>query len=336
VLLLFFASLACATYSGNYALSFDGTDDIVTVPHNYQDYPLDDFWTLEAWIYPTAEQTSRQLNLVGYPGRHPNMNFCGQNNPQCTAGAPLVQLRDAHSGGNNGGWFPLIGDSDKIISDQWHHVAGTWNNVTLSLYIDGVLNKNVTPYTQGYVEAVNCVNSVCEQGLQIGGNYIRDGDVTFKGQYFRGYIDEVRVWTYGRSAHEIQSTMNTGLTGKESGLLYYFRFDDHGSSITHSSAFNLFALLGGGFPDGEPRFIVSTSPVSAPPGTSGDGVPGHVVVEKESAGAVTAGALIGVFCLLGGLAIGIFVGYKAFGKNLFKLFWKGESGEADRLFNEKS
>jgi len=252
-----------ATYTGNYALSFDGIDDYVTVPQNYQDYLLDDFWTLEAWVYPTADQSAWQLNIVGYPQRHPNMDYCGQDSPQCKKGSPLLQLRDS-----KGVWFPVIGSAQRASPNKWHHIAGTWNNVTLNLYLDGVLDVSVTPYTLGYTGALSCRNSTtspCDAGLQIGGNFFRFEKGVFSGQYFRGEIDDVRVWNFARSQEEIQSTMNTALAGAEPGLLYYFKFDDFGGQNTRSSAFDVYALLGGGVVNAEPKFIPSTSPLSAPP-----------------------------------------------------------------------
>jgi len=306
-------------------LSFDGTDDIVTVPHTAQDSGLNDFWTLEAWIYPTAEQTAWQLNIVGFPQRHPNMNYCGQGNWQCPPGSPLVQLRDS-----NNGWFPVIGSTDRATPDQWHHIAGTWDNVTLSLYLDGVLDVAVNPYKQGYSEALSCSKSAmysCDYGLQIGGNYFRDNGGIFSNQYFRGYIDEVRVWRHARSQQEIQSTMSTALAGNERGLLYYWRFDDYGSSVTKSSAYDLYALLGGGQKEAEPQFIMSSAPISAPPVTiSGTPSPSPTyVVDKNLAGAVTSGALIAVFCLFGGIVLGVFLGWKSREKNYFGRSDRGEN-----------
>jgi len=320
LVLLLFVSSGNATYPGNYALSFDGKDDIVTVPITYQDYALSDFWTLEAWIYPTAEQSYWQLNIVGFPGRHPNMNYCGQGNFQCPPGSPLVQLR-----ASNGNWFPIVGNATRATPDQWHHIAGTWNNATLNLYLDGILDISVNPYTLGYTEAVPCYDRDCDLGFQIGGNYFKTGNGgVFSSQYFRGYIDEVRVWTVGRSQREIRAAMNIALTGYEPALLYYWRFDDHGGSVTKSSAFDIYALLGGGYLDAHPRFIPSSAPITAPPGTipAAPGNPAPIIVEKNSAGAVTAGALIGIFCLLGGIVVGLIVGWK-YGKQLLSYLGRG-------------
>ncbi|MFK5971063.1 MAG: hypothetical protein QM487_13225 [Candidatus Marithrix sp.] len=42
--------------------------------------------------------------------------------------------------------------------------------------------------------------------------------------YFSGEIDEVRIWSVARSQAEIQASMNSTLTGSESGLAAYYNF----------------------------------------------------------------------------------------------------------------
>jgi len=321
-----FACFTSATYSGNYALSFDGNDDIVTVPHSYQDNFLNDFWTIEAWINPTSAQTAWQLNIVGFPQRHPNLNYCGQTNSQCVPGEPVLQLRDS-----KGNWFAAIGKASLVSPDSWHHIAGTWDNSTLNLYLDGVLDVSLKPYTQGYTEALSCSSSAmysCDAGLQIGGNYFRMEQGIFSNQYFRGLIDDVRVWKFARTQMEIQNSMNTALTGRETGLLYYFRFDDIGTQVSKSSAFDVYALLGGGRLEAEPHFVYSTAPLSAPPGPPNPTHPPTPapIIQHGGGGGVVAGALIGVFCLIGGVAFGLFVGFKH-GDRLFPRSWGGSGGE---------
>ena len=44
--------------------------------------------------------------------------------------------------------------------------------------------------------------------------------------YFKGKMDEVRIWNIARTEAEIQASMNTSLTGNEAGLVGYWNFDD--------------------------------------------------------------------------------------------------------------
>ncbi|HKQ39493.1 MAG TPA: FG-GAP-like repeat-containing protein, partial [Verrucomicrobiae bacterium] len=49
--------------------------------------------------------------------------------------------------------------------------------------------------------------------------------------YFRGQIDELRVWNIARPGAEIQRDMHRELTGRESGSVAYFQFNE-GNSVT--------------------------------------------------------------------------------------------------------
>jgi hypothetical protein len=53
----------------------------------------------------------------------------------------------------------------------------------------------------------------------LGGTYWTSTDTT------NGAIDEVRIWSIARSQADIQSTMNTTLTGSEPGLVGYWKLD---------------------------------------------------------------------------------------------------------------
>ena len=45
------------------------------------------------------------------------------------------------------------------------------------------------------------------------------------GQFYQGRIDDVRVWNVERSQAQIQSNLNTELTGSETGLVAYYTFN---------------------------------------------------------------------------------------------------------------
>jgi len=51
-------------------------------------------------------------------------------------------------------------------------------------------------------------------------------------QYFTGNLDEIRMWNRALTQTEIQQNMCQKLTGTETGLLGYWRFDDCGGLTT--------------------------------------------------------------------------------------------------------
>src|SRR5699024_9502933 len=51
--------------------------------------------------------------------------------------------------------------------------------------------------------------------------------ITHFDRYFKGYIDEVSIWDTYLNSTLVTKEGNTGLTGKETGLLAYYPFDVH-------------------------------------------------------------------------------------------------------------
>ena len=95
----------------------------------------------------------------------------------------------------------------RSASQMWHHVAMTYDGNVARGYLDGT-KVGEFPATEMHIP------------LFIGAS--RD----IKGISFRGLIDEVRIWSVARTQEQIQSSMNTTLTGQESGLVGYWNFDD--------------------------------------------------------------------------------------------------------------
>src|SRR5262249_22755605 len=85
--------------------------------------------------------------------------------------------------------------------NTWYHVAGVYDVSarTLTIYINGVLENGTL---QGTVPTANLNAAVnANIGRRTGGFY------------FNGIIDEVRIYNRALSASEIQTDMNTPLSG---------------------------------------------------------------------------------------------------------------------------
>ncbi|SDS65910.1 Por secretion system C-terminal sorting domain-containing protein [Formosa sp. Hel1_31_208] len=80
-----------------------------------------------------------------------------------------------------------------IPDDEWHHIAAIYNGTTLSLYIDGVLDKS------GVKTAPITTNESF---------YIAAAGKNSPTQHFRGNIDEVRVWDTNLSVDQLRFIMN--------------------------------------------------------------------------------------------------------------------------------
>jgi|GEM_PF-729684 len=115
-------------------------------------------------------------------------------------GSGYLQYQD------NNGYGPV--SSQAIPLNEWAHVAVTFDNSIslIKLYINGILVGSGNAYY----------------------HYGNGAYLGYASSSFLGRMDEVRFWNYARSQSEIQSSMNSILTGTESGLLRYYNFEDAG------------------------------------------------------------------------------------------------------------
>jgi hypothetical protein len=94
-----------------------------------------------------------------------------------------------------GGWFsptPLYGTA-ALPLDTWSHLAATYDETTLRLYVNGVQ-----------------VASRPQSGLMLTSNSpLSIGGDSLYGQYWAGLIDEVRIYNRALSTAEISQDMNT-------------------------------------------------------------------------------------------------------------------------------
>jgi hypothetical protein len=183
------------------ALDFDGSNDKVVIADNNA-LDLTSNYTLEAWVYPT-----QFVDLGGIFSKY-------------------------HSGSANGYFLRLNGTSGGVSFDErtttgnvltlnaWNHIAAVNNGGTRKLYINGVeVSLNSSSY-----------------------NVIANGDPLIIGQdfrvnnsrYFKGKIDEARVWNVVRTQAQIQESYQTMMQGTESGLVAYYRFDQNTAGGTNT------------------------------------------------------------------------------------------------------
>jgi hypothetical protein len=99
-------------------------------------------------------------------------------------------------------------------NDQWVHIAMVWDGTNLLTYVNGALKITTVSSSSG-VTALATAQSV----LTIGCNPSNQN-------CFNGEFSEFRVWSVARNASDIQSTFNKALTGKETSLVGYWKFDE--------------------------------------------------------------------------------------------------------------
>ncbi|HKB06390.1 MAG TPA: LamG-like jellyroll fold domain-containing protein, partial [Gemmataceae bacterium] len=180
-------TIAGATWTsgGRYggALSFDGADDMITIP-DANSLDLTTGFTLEAWVQSAVAQPGWTTILFKErPGDGTYALFGHMDN-----GLPGTGFNTAT------GDF-LVSSSTALAVDAWTHLAATYDGTTLTVYRNGQVAG--TRAASGLITTSN-------DPVRIGGNSIF-------GEYFHGLIDEVQIHDHARTAAEIQQDMNTPL-----------------------------------------------------------------------------------------------------------------------------
>ena len=115
----------------------------------------------------------------------------------------------------------------QLDDGAWHHVALTYDQATLRIYIDGVLAADK--------------NWSGQDGSAVSPLYI-GRDETTTAHYFDGSLDDVRVWAVTRTQSQIQGAMSIQLAGTETGLRGYWKLNNslvdstvNGNTLTNVS-----------------------------------------------------------------------------------------------------
>ena len=165
------------------ALGFNGSGR-VTIPSTAS-LCLTNAMTLEAWINPSVVDAS--WRDVIYKG---NDNYYLMATSS-QGGVPAGGASFGNISATTEAYAPSA-----LATGVWTHIAVTYDGSIIRLYVNGA-QVATRSKTGTYTTSSN--------PLQIGGN-------TFYWQYFKGKIDEVRVYNRALGAAEIQQDMNTAVT----------------------------------------------------------------------------------------------------------------------------
>jgi Concanavalin A-like lectin/glucanases superfamily len=171
----------------NRGLDFNGTNALVTIGDAAK-LDLTTGMTLAAWVYPTPTLTNwSTVVMKEQPGHFVYTLYAGS-----PANRPSLYFNiSTGSSGERSVTGPTA-----LPLNTWTHLAGAYDGATLRLYVNG------TPVAS---QAATGAIATSVSPLRIGGNAVW-------GEYFRGRIDEVRVYNRAFSQADIQQAMNTPLS----------------------------------------------------------------------------------------------------------------------------
>ena len=158
---------------------FNGSNAWVTVA-DAASLDLTTGMTLEAWVYPLTPGGWRSVLMKQRPGQ---LAYALYGNTDTNRASVEI------STGSN----VDVRATATLALNAWSHLAATYDGATLRLFVNG---------TQVSTRAVT-------GGIAVSGNPLRIGGNSVWGEYFNGYIDEVRIYNRALSASQIGNDMNT-------------------------------------------------------------------------------------------------------------------------------
>jgi len=187
-------------------LDFDGQDDYVLVPSSDVLKPVADI-TLESWINVRSFDTEWETVLSfaqdngGSESGYDLAFVNGKLRFRCKTATMVTNEWDSNPGA-------------EVRYNEWVHIAGVYDGITIKFYLNGVLQE-IKPSTGDLNWQFAPID------FRIGAYHDNNEDYFFDGQ-----IDEVRVWNVARTEDQLREKMCSKLTGAESGLVGYWRFDE--------------------------------------------------------------------------------------------------------------
>ena len=225
-LLLTFFTLITFSQNGTH-LHFDGIDDRVTIPANN----AFNFTTgaVEAWIYIEANSENKSV-----------VSLRENANSSETRWSLFVNEGNNRIGIFNGTTYSSI--SYNLNPNTWYHVSWRMGVSFTLIFVNGVQVGMI----------FNTLNNVSiNVPLTIGAP---SSNGTNLNEYFKGSIDDVRIWNSGSSID-----YNCELTGNESGLIAYYKLNQGIASGSNPSETTVYDATANGFNGTLNNFALSGS-----------------------------------------------------------------------------
>ncbi len=224
---------------GAFSFYFNGTDAYVDCGHDASLYLTTNI-SLEAWINPTGWG---EVADIGYGRILDKQRFKLFLNDDAGTYNSQSLVISIHSGGSS---YQLNTPASSISLDYWQHVAATYNGSgDVKVYINGIEQVLTGTPPPGNID---------DHSL----NDLLIGENASQTRAFDGDIDEVRYWSIVLDSTSIRENMYRELSGSDSGLVSYWKFNEDTGNIAYDFVGNNDGTLYN--ISGDDR-IISTTPV---------------------------------------------------------------------------
>lgn len=178
------------------SLDLDGVDDYLDFAQDRLD--LTGGYTIEGWF---KNPGTAGVDMTLFAAEDPADNSNHVNVTLLADGR--LQLTHETTG---------IATSEAYDDEFWYHFAATHDisDNSLTFYVNGKVVGNAT----GAAIAETSAFVIGRQAPNV------------SAQYYRGWLDEVRVWDRGRTEEQINAVRNQFLSGSETGMIGYWHFNE--------------------------------------------------------------------------------------------------------------
>ena len=166
------------------ALQFDGVDDHVDFEEN-ENLNITNELTIEVWLKAGGSTGDHQVILAKYFGIPAGNQYGYILELQPDGRTPQMVL-------GNGSTKSYSVSSMKLDINKWYFVVGTYNGTHMKIYINGDLKG--TKEFNGSISSAN-------RSLRFGAHNFND--IPQDRNWFKGTIDEVRIWNRALTASEV-------------------------------------------------------------------------------------------------------------------------------------
>lgn len=195
----------------NYAVELDGINDFIQsqASNVLKVLPL----TVEAWVKPElrTEVATFYPNNVLSNDRPSNFGHGFGANVNNSVNQITVEYQNGFREINNAG----------LSTNTWQHIAVVYTSGNVKTYLNGALIDDFN-----YVQ-----RDLTGTGSFWIGKHNDDGTYGTR-RFYKGQVDEVRVWHRALTVTEILESMNTTSVGEENDLQLYYTFEDGPGSST--------------------------------------------------------------------------------------------------------
>jgi len=222
IIVLFSSKNFTQNLFGN-AIYFDGDGDYASTV-NEPVFPTSS-GTIEAWI---------KIGCITEPRGLPNGNALFSKNEEQWNEGDFYMFFESKSGKLTAriqsprNQLPCQADVQSITSfwnfdETWFHTAFTWGSSGMKLFINGVLQSIESDVTN------SAMNNIYNFFIGVHG-YKSHNDNYKLVDFFKGQVDEVRIWNHQRTPEQLASLWASALDSScyssiDSGLVGYWKFD---------------------------------------------------------------------------------------------------------------